>query len=232
MAPSFASLTRPTGQQFPGNIIPAGRINRNGQALLNLFLNPNFPNRALTGGNYNYQFQEITELPKHQNLLKLDFNPTSRDKISFRGRTWWSDRRGYEGLAAFNSNWNQLYHHYLFTEDSIQGSYTRIFSPTVVNELTYNRRILGEDGSFKPLGSFTPNVDPVTRSKKASPSASSTLAAIRSTWFRFFRWWCSFGGQRRHRRPNPHRLWRYPLGPHGQLQLDEGQPQHEVRHFH
>ena len=141
----------------------------------------------MTGGNYNYQFQEITELPKHQNLLKLDFNPTSRDKISFRGRTWWSDRRGYEGLAAFNSNWDQLYHHYLFTEDSIQGSYTRIFSPTVVNEFTYNRRILGEDGSFKPLGSFTPNVDPVTRSKEASLSASSTLAAIRLTWFRFFR---------------------------------------------
>ena len=159
-------ITDPTtGQQFPGNIIPTGRINRNGQALLNLFPSPNITNRALTGGNYNYQFQEITELPKHQNLLKLDFNPTSRDKISFRGRTWWSDRRGYEGLAAFNSNWNQLYHHYLFTEDSIQGSYTRIFSPTVVNELTYNRRILGEDGSFKPLGSFTPNVDPVTRSK-------------------------------------------------------------------
>ena len=155
-----------TGQQFPNNIVPGNRINRSGQGLLNLFPNPNFLNRALSGGNYNYQFQEITELPKHQDLAKIDYNPTSRDKISFRGRAWWADRRGYEGLAAFNSNWDQLYHHYLFTEDSIQGSYTRIISPTMVNELSYSRRILGEDGSFKPLGSFTPNIDPVVKSKQ------------------------------------------------------------------
>ncbi len=99
-----------------------------------------------SGGNYNYVFQEITEHPKKQNMLKMDYTPTDSDRISFRGRTWWADRRGYEGLAAFNSNWDQLRHHYLFKEDSVMASYTRVFSPTIVNEFNASYRVLGEIG--------------------------------------------------------------------------------------
>ena len=150
------------GVPFPGNRVPANRINANGQAILNLFPLPNVTDRAITGGNYNYQFQEITELPKKQNLLKVDYNPTSKDNFSVRGRTWWSDRRGYEGLAAFNSNWDQLRHHYLFTEDSLQAGYTRIFSPTVVNEFSFTYRVLGEIGAQTSEADF----DPVIRSKR------------------------------------------------------------------
>lgn len=146
---------------FPGQIIPASRINRNGQAILNLFPQPNFFDNAISGGNYNYVFQEITEHPKKQNMLKMDFNPTDKDRIAFRGRTWWADRRGYEGLAAFNSNWNQLRHHYLFTEDSVMASYTRVFSPTIVNEFNASYRILGEIGA----ATSPTNFDPVTRDK-------------------------------------------------------------------
>ncbi len=147
---------------FPDNKIPADRINKNGQAILNLFPLPNRTDRRLTLGNYNYLFQEITELPKKQNLLKVDYKPTDKDTISARGRTWWSDRRGYEGLAAFNSNWDQLRHHYLFTENSLQGSYTRIITPTLVNEFAVSYRALGEDGSLRNASDF----DPVIRSKR------------------------------------------------------------------
>lgn len=166
-----------TRQPFAGNVIPASRINANGQAILRLFPLPNITDRSLTGGNFNYQFQEITDHPKKQNMLKLDYHPTQNDRLSFRGRTWWADRRGYEGLAAFNSTWNQLYHHYLFTEDSVQGSYTRVFSPSVVNEFAVSYRVLGEDGAatsptnFHPvtrdkvglgrLGQFTPALNPL-----------------------------------------------------------------------
>lgn len=147
---------------FPDNKIPANRINPNGQAILNLFPLPNRLDRRITNGTFNYLFQEITELPKKQNLLKVDYKPTDKDTISVRGRTWWSDRRGYEGLAAFNSNWDQLFHHYLFTEDSLQGSYTRIISPTLVNEFAATYRILGEIGAATGDNDF----DPVIRSKR------------------------------------------------------------------
>ena len=146
---------------FPAQIIPASRLNRNGQAVLNLFPMPNFFDRSVSGGNYNYLFQEITEHPKKQNMLKMDVAPTDKDRFAFRGRTWWADRRGYEGLAAFNSNWNQLFHHYLFTEDSVMGSYTRVFSPRLVNEFNASYRVLGEIGA----ATSPTNFDPVIREK-------------------------------------------------------------------
>ena len=154
------TATNPAGC-FPGQVIPASRLNRNGQAILNLFPKPNFFDNNVSGGNYNYVFQEITEHPKKQNMLKVDFTPTDNDRIAFRGRTWWADRRGYEGLAAFNSNWNQLYHHYLFTEDSVMASYTRVFTPALVNEFNGSYRVLGEIGA----ATSPTNFDPVLRDK-------------------------------------------------------------------
>jgi Carboxypeptidase regulatory-like domain/TonB-dependent Receptor Plug Domain len=139
---------------FPNQTIPASRVNANGLAILNLFPDPNFFDTATSGGNYNYVFQEITEHPKKQNMLKMDYTPTDNDRISFRGRTWWADRRGYEGLAAFNSNWDQLRHHYLFKEDSVMASYTRVFSPTIVNEFNVSYRVLGEIGDATSEDNF------------------------------------------------------------------------------
>jgi len=119
---------------FPQNRIPANRLNRNGQALLNLFPLPNATDRSVTAGNYNYQFQEIREVPKFTNLLKFDFLPTRRDTVTVRARNFNSDAEGFAGMAAVNSNWPQFRHHYLFTEDSAKVGWTRAHSATVVNE--------------------------------------------------------------------------------------------------
>ncbi len=155
-------ITDPTtGQPFPGNIIPPGRINRNGQAILNLFPTPNFLDRGLSGGNYNYQFQEITDHPKKLNTFKGDYNITLNDRLSARYTSWWADRRGYEGLAAFNSNWDQLYNHYLFKTDQIQTSYTKVIRPNMINEAQVGYRVLGEIGDALTPTTF----DPVSRSK-------------------------------------------------------------------
>ena len=43
---------------FPNNTIPVSRLDKNGQAMLNIFPLPNQLNRAVTAGNFNYQFQE------------------------------------------------------------------------------------------------------------------------------------------------------------------------------
>ena len=52
-----------TGQPFPGNIIPAKRINTNGQALLNLLPLPTLFDRASTGGKFNHQTQATADNP-------------------------------------------------------------------------------------------------------------------------------------------------------------------------
>ena len=58
-------ITDPTsGLPFPGNQIPSNRINSNGLLMMNLMPLPNQTNRALTGGNYNFQWQDTCDIPK------------------------------------------------------------------------------------------------------------------------------------------------------------------------
>lgn len=124
-----------TRQPFPGNVIPADRINPNGVALMNVLPLPNFLNRDVSRGNYNYVFQESVVNPKRTNLFKFDILPTQNDRFAIRGSKWYSDQQGYN-VAAGASAWGLFKQCYCFTESGLTLSYTRVFSPTVVNEFT------------------------------------------------------------------------------------------------
>src|SRR5687767_1737750 len=65
-----------TNAPFPGNRIPADRLDPRGQALLNLFPLPN-----TTGVNgYNFVTQEPSiDWPRRQHMLRGDYRPTERD---------------------------------------------------------------------------------------------------------------------------------------------------------
>ena len=64
-------VTNPsTGRPYPGNIVPATDLNPNGLALLKSLALPNFTNRAISGGNYNYQIQEVFHNPKRSQLFR------------------------------------------------------------------------------------------------------------------------------------------------------------------
>jgi hypothetical protein len=65
-----------TGSPFPGNLVPANRIDPNGQAILNIFPQPNFLNRAISAGRYDYISQSVTTTPQLMNTLKLDYAVT------------------------------------------------------------------------------------------------------------------------------------------------------------
>ena len=96
---------------FPGNVIPPGRINRNGQILLGVFPLPTITNRDLTKGAYNYQWQESIELPKRLQQFKLDYHPTGKDTITLSPRRWWTDMEGYSQTRAFSNIPIVLAHH-------------------------------------------------------------------------------------------------------------------------
>lgn len=51
---------------------------------------PNFVNPAVTGYNYNYQIQEIQNCPKRNQLFKIDYVPSDKDRFYVRGKTWLS----------------------------------------------------------------------------------------------------------------------------------------------
>ncbi len=67
------------GSPFPGDVIPASRLYAPGLALLNLYPLPNIAGQ--TG--FNYQSQVASSEPRHEQLLRLDYNAT--DKWRFFG---------------------------------------------------------------------------------------------------------------------------------------------------
>jgi hypothetical protein len=130
---------------FPGNIIPPELINKNGQAILNVFPLPNALDRSITLGNYNYLFQESIEVPKRQHLLRADYRPSEKNSFYVRGSTWYADNQGY-AVPAGTSNWGLAGLHYTFTDNGITGNWTHVFSPQLVNEASLGVRHSVEKG--------------------------------------------------------------------------------------
>ena len=58
-----------SGLQFPGNIVPASRLDSNGVALLRSFPLPNFVNPAVTSGRYNFVEQHQQNTPLNMESL-------------------------------------------------------------------------------------------------------------------------------------------------------------------
>jgi hypothetical protein len=128
-----------TGQPFAGNVIPANRLNPSGQALMATLPLPNFLNRALSGGNYNYQIQEVLKDPKRSQLFRIDYNPGDRDRFYVRGKTWLAQQQGY-AVAAGAKPIGFFGQCYCFTESGIGLGWTHQFAPTVVMEMSTGLR--------------------------------------------------------------------------------------------
>lgn len=85
-----------THQQFPGNILPPSDINPVMQKIENIFPTPNFTNRAVSLGEYNYVISDSNTLPTNLESLRLDYNPLA--KLHVYGR-W---QRGFFGQTGRN----------------------------------------------------------------------------------------------------------------------------------
>ncbi len=125
--------------QFPDNMIPRERLNANGLALMNVLPLPNFFNRTVSGGNYNYLIQEVQKDPKRSQLFKIDYVPSASDRLFVRGKTWNAQQQGYAvaGGAAPVGFFGQCY---CFTESGLAVGETHIFSPRVVMEISTGMR--------------------------------------------------------------------------------------------
>jgi Carboxypeptidase regulatory-like domain len=92
---------------FPGNVIPADRIDRTGQALLNLFPLPNATDP--TGRNlYNYVFQIVHDYPRDDQVLRLDWNAGPRTTVYGRVQFGYEKRAGSSNTFAFMGGWPQM----------------------------------------------------------------------------------------------------------------------------
>src|SRR3954452_7330527 len=136
-----------TGLPFPGNVVPANRIDPNGQALLKFLPLPNFSNRQISGGQYNYVNQVELDKPQRLQTMKIDSNLTSSDIFSVTWSRQRDTQTGTMGLATPNSNWPAEYRTFETVGNIVSARYHHIFSPTMVNELVLgdNWRVEHED---------------------------------------------------------------------------------------
>jgi hypothetical protein len=131
-----------TGQPFPGNRIPAGRINRSIQSLFNLYPLPNTDPRG-NAAQGNFVRQTTSDNPRLANLLRLDWKPSDRDSVFLTGRTFSSNQYGTE-ITAAPSRWGFIDGAYLFSDRSLNLGFTRILSSNRINEFAIGLRRQGE----------------------------------------------------------------------------------------
>lgn len=125
-----------TGQPFPNNQIPMSRVSPVGLAMLNYMPEPLFAQSTCPIGSYecNYASDASNSEPHSDNVVRIDWNPTS--KIS-------SYVSYIQDNDAFNPDWYQLVNwpalpvRHPQPGHGIIGSATYIFSPTLINQVTF-----------------------------------------------------------------------------------------------
>jgi hypothetical protein len=125
-----------TNTQYPGNIIPASQLSTFGQDLLSIFPLPNFANRAISGGNYNYVFQETPTNNSNNYTYRVDFNLTQKFRMYGHMNQLNTDQRGYNVGGAPGPSWGldrASYDTHVETP-SINAIYD--ITPTLLNEVT------------------------------------------------------------------------------------------------
>jgi hypothetical protein len=135
--------------QFPNNVIQPSRLNPNGLALINVLPLPNYTNREVSKGNYNYQIQETIRTPKRSQLFKIDYVPTEKDRFYVRGKTYLSENKGY-AVSGGSTPIGFFGQCYCFTESGLAVVGTHVFSPTVV--LEYNTGVRHNHEAWHPYG--------------------------------------------------------------------------------
>jgi hypothetical protein len=147
-------------QPFPGNIIPANRINASGQNYLKLLPRPTNVNQAIARYQYNFQTQESLNIPKISTNNRIDYIINPKTNLYFKDNYWREDQQGW-AVSAGNSNWGWMPSHYLNYTHAPVVSVTRIFTPTLLLEASVRMTRWIEDGSVLNL----PDYDRLNRVK-------------------------------------------------------------------
>ncbi|MBI4890213.1 MAG: TonB-dependent receptor, partial [Acidobacteria bacterium] len=120
--------------QFPGNVIPSSRIDPVGAALIPFYPSPNRAPDNITGAN-NYRTNYTQKLTRDAFLVKGDHTLSDKDRFSLR-YMYNSDNLDYSTVMTNIAAENRV--PALRHQNFFYGSYTRVFSPSVINEFRFN----------------------------------------------------------------------------------------------
>jgi hypothetical protein len=119
---------------FPGNVVPANRIDRNGQALLNIFPQPNAVDPTF---NFNALIQAPITQPRRDSILRIDYNLGSKTQFYWRGIQDYEAYKGDFDFVLASASWAQLPINYQIRSVGSVATLIHTFSPTLVNEFTF-----------------------------------------------------------------------------------------------
>ena len=141
-AGALVPIFDPTTQTvFPNNVVPASRISPQGQAMLNLFPQPDPLGLALDPtGNRGYNFRAILpqSRPLEDKVLRIDYNISPKLQVFVRGLNDYQAVDGYAGtVGPTGGAWGQFPHSYHVQSAGVVATATYTFSPTIINEFSY-----------------------------------------------------------------------------------------------
>jgi hypothetical protein len=141
-----------TGQPFPGNVIPAGRIDPVAAAIFDLLPEPN------TNDTNNYVRPDANVIDNADRVTgKLDFRAS--DKSTFFLRYIYTDReRSIPGAfgGLIDGTGTSGFGDQTITSNGLVLGWTRIFSPSVVNEFRFSWSGVDSDAVQQPFGQLPP----------------------------------------------------------------------------
>ncbi len=123
---------------FPGNRIPANRMDPVGLKIVPFYPQPNRPADDVTGAN-NFRNNDVNAYTRNNLIAKIDHSLNNNDKLTFRylyNIDLNRQRSVFPEPAADTINDTDAYQQYWY------GTWTRIVSPSVINEVrfSYGRR--------------------------------------------------------------------------------------------
>lgn len=145
----------PTSRQpFPGNVVPASRLDPSGLSLLKVFPDPNFNDRNVSGGRYNYVFQDENETPIRMENARVDYNIKQNHSLALTIASFVDQQSGAVGiLTAGSTNWPQMKKTYRLHGQGYILRYTGVLSPSLINEtsLGWTRRPEGNSAEEEEI---------------------------------------------------------------------------------
>ena len=159
---------------FPGNIIPADRVNSLGRSLLNLFPQPNFFDNSVANFQYNYRDIDQPDVYRTLHQVTLDHNFSDADRVQVKWRRWRPNREATTRTFGINSNWNHFRGQYAQKEDALTVNHTHVLSNRLVNELSLGYRYTPEVAPVETMP------DPISKLQRV-PNGLGTLGRLYTT---------------------------------------------------
>ncbi|MGH8248531.1 MAG: carboxypeptidase regulatory-like domain-containing protein, partial [Gammaproteobacteria bacterium] len=115
-----------TGQPFPGNIIPSGRLSSNGLGFLRAYPEPT---PGFLQGRSNFIQTRPEPANQRKDTLSLDFQPSERHNFRFRHQNY-----NWTQLDAFRGGFDRAVTDWSRPNKTASLNYVWTISPTLVNE--------------------------------------------------------------------------------------------------